>query len=123
MTEKLIKNEQEAIEALKLIKLSRVHPFYSWEEMLEVRDMAMHALEEIHQYRAIGSVEECRAAVEKQKAKKYVIDSCPDHAHYKCPSCGNIHMTIYKPKGPQWGHASKFCEICGQAIDRAEEGG
>lgn len=32
--------------------------------------MAIHALEEIQQYRAIGTVEECREAVEKQKAKK-----------------------------------------------------
>lgn len=53
--------EQEAIEALKLINTSRVHPFYSWEEMANVRDMAINALKEIQQYRAIGTVEECRA--------------------------------------------------------------
>lgn len=37
---------QEAIEALKHINLKRVHPFYSWEEMMEVRDMAIIALQE-----------------------------------------------------------------------------
>ena len=37
---------KEAIEALKHINLSRVHPFYSWEEMMEVRDIAIIALEE-----------------------------------------------------------------------------
>ena len=36
---------QEAIKALKFINTSRVHPFYSWEEMSEVRDMAIEALE------------------------------------------------------------------------------
>lgn len=36
---------KEVIEALKHINLTRVHPFYSWEEMKEVRDMAIVALE------------------------------------------------------------------------------
>lgn len=31
-------------------------------------DLAIKALEEIQQYRAIGTVEECREAMEKQKA-------------------------------------------------------
>lgn len=35
---------EEAIKALKLINLDRVHPFLSWEEMMEVRDMAIAAL-------------------------------------------------------------------------------
>lgn len=34
------------------------------------KDEAIKALEEIQQYRAIGTPEECRAAMEKQKAKK-----------------------------------------------------
>lgn len=38
--------DREAIEALKLINLSRVHPFYDWEEMLAVRDLAIFALQE-----------------------------------------------------------------------------
>ena len=36
---------QEAISALKQINLKRVHPFYNWEEMREVRDTAINALE------------------------------------------------------------------------------
>lgn len=64
-------------------------------------------LEELKQYRAIGTPEECRAAVEKQKAKKpmHVTNSyfgyqkhkehvgyCPDCGHqveepYGCPNC------------------------------------
>lgn len=61
--------ENEAIEALRLINTSRVHPFYSWEEMAEVRDIAISALKEIQQYREIGTVEECREAREKQMPK------------------------------------------------------
>lgn len=65
--------ENEAIEALRLINTSRVHPFYSWEEMAEVRDIAITALKEIQQYREIGTVEECREAVEKLKRAEVAL--------------------------------------------------
>ena len=78
---------------------------------------AIKALEEIQQYRKIGTVEECREAVEKQKAKKCVIDSCPDHTHYKCPSCGKIHLSRYKHGFPSLGRIPRFCDHCGRAID------
>ena len=38
-------------------------------EHKEAVEMAIKALEEIKQYRTIGAVEECRAAVEKQKRR------------------------------------------------------
>lgn len=78
--------------------------------------MAITALKEIQQYREIGTVEECREAVEKQKAKKCIIDSCPDHTHYKCPSCGKIHLSRYKHGFPSLGRIPRFCDHCGQAI-------
>ena len=84
--------------------------------------IAIEAIEEIQQYRKIGTVEECRKAVEKQKAKKCVIDSCPDHTHYKCPSCGKIHLSRYKHGCPSLGRIPRFCEYCGQAIDENLEG-
>ena len=53
-------------------------------ETIEMCDIAISALKEIQQYRATGTVEECREAVEKQKAKKpEVIDQ--DFDYYKCP--------------------------------------
>ena len=89
----------------------------------DVAVAAIKALEEIQQYRAIGDVEECREAVEKQKAKKCVIDFCPDHTHYKCPSCGKIHLSIYKCGCLILGSIPRFCEYCGQAlIDNDLEG-
>ena len=114
--------ENEAIEALRLINTSSVHPFYSWEEMAEVRDIAITALKEIQQYREIGTVEECWEAVERQRPKKCIIDSCPDHAHYKCPSCGKIHLSRYKHGCPSLVRIPGFCEYCGQAIDENLEG-
>ena len=101
--------ENEAIEALRLINTSRVHPFYSWEEMAEVRDTAITALEEIQQYREIGTVEERREAVEKQKAEKpEVIDQ--DFDYYKCPVCGEYIWSTDNIND------HKYCLNCGQAV-------
>ena len=83
-------------------------------------EMAISALKEIQQYREIGTVEECREAVEKQTQKKCAIDSCPDHTHYKCPSCGQIELSIYKHGFPKLGRITKYCENCGQAIRLGE---
>ena len=105
--------ENEAIEALRLINTSRVHPFYSWEEMAEVRDIAISALEEIQQYRKIGTVEECREAVEKQEPKKPEV-SDSDFDYYKCPVCGAY---IWATDCVQ---DHNYCLNCGQAIDWEE---
>lgn len=53
MTEKLIRNENEAIEAIKANM-----PTSGYQMLRESLDMAIKALEEIQQYRAIGTVEE-----------------------------------------------------------------
>ena len=53
MTEKLIRNENEAIEAIKANM-----PTSGYQMLRESLDIAIKALEEIQQYRAIGTVEE-----------------------------------------------------------------
>ena len=88
----------------------------------EVIEMAISALKGVQKYLEIGTVEECREAAEKQKPKKCVIDSCPDHMHYKCPLCGKIHLSRYKHGCPSLGRIPRFCEYCGQAIDENLEG-
>lgn len=55
-------------------------------------------------------------ALEKQTPKKCIIDSCPDHTHYKCPSCGKIQLSIYAHGFPRLGRITKYCENCGQAL-------
>ena len=82
----------------------------------EVARVAISALEEIQQYREIGTVEECQESREKQIPKECIIDSCPDHTHYKCPSCGQIELSIYKHGFPRLGRITKYCENCGQAL-------
>lgn len=65
-------------------------------ETIEMCDMAISALKEIQQYREIGTVEECREAVAKQKAKKPHIDANEllGDTSYKCPNCGTVMNII-----------------------------
>lgn len=72
---------------------------------------AITALEEIKQYRAIGTVEECREAVEKQRAKKPIIYCGTNRAD--CPNCGN---TVRGIKGP----FGNWCSNCGKKLDWSE---
>ena len=70
--------------------------------------VAVKALSEIQQYRAIGTVEECREAMERQRAKKPIkVDSgVYDYDFdYECPNC--------KENIDEDEHHCK----CGQAID------
>ena len=65
----------ESIEKLKNMRLfmqitdeNSEHKFP--QDYYKANEMAMQALEEVQQYRAIGTPEECRAAVGKQKVDK-----------------------------------------------------
>ena len=99
--------EQEAIGCLKADKEYLVDmKVCDGEEM----DVAIKALEELEQYRAIGTPEECRAAVEKQKAKKPIHnDKCT------CPSCGTHNEVIKKRRNTVYSDIV-YCWHCGQAV-------
>ena len=74
-------------------------------------DTAITALKEIQQYRAIGTVEECLEAVEKQKAMKVnVVESLC----FECPSCKELIST-----DDDW-NTFHYCPECGQAINWEE---
>lgn len=73
----------------------------------------LNAIEEVQKYREIGTVEECREAVEKQTPKKPVKDK---YHHNCCPNCGWI-------VSGEGGYGEEFClhcENCGQAIQWEE---
>ena len=111
---------EEAIEILEEVKelddtLYAYSPAY-----MEALEVAISTLKEGQQYHKIGTVKECREAVEKQTQKKCAIDSCPDHTHYKCPSCGQIELSIYKHGFPRLGRITKYCENCGQALQQED---
>ena len=83
---------------------------------------AIEALKEVQRYREIGTVEECREAVEKQKPKapkdslkiKPVIDENGAYVdadttiYLLCPNCGEL-VGIDED-------IDRFCHECGQAI-------
>lgn len=79
----------------------------------EAITMAITVLEEIQQYRAIGSVEELKALKEKSVAKKVVVQHVPktswtrEVSHYLCPCCNHIFS---------FG-GTTYCSRCGQKID------
>ena len=66
---------------------------------------AISALKEIQQYREIGTVEECREAVEKQKPKRAVLRNDNGKLRKSCPTCGCFFSPL-----------SRSCPKCGQAI-------
>ena len=60
----------------------RVHCIRCAEEHIQLAEW----LEELKQYRAIGTLEECRAAMEKQTAiSREIIEG-----NYVCPKCHNL---------------------------------
>ena len=76
-------------------------------------------VEELKQYRAIGTPEECRAAVEKQTARRpdYEGDGYADgHLVYDtwiCPCCGKHYEVDYDNYN--------YCPDCGQKLDWSDE--
>ena len=115
--------ENEAIKDIQFLArryddLQEVNMSVSQESL----DIAIQALEEIQQYQAIGTVEECKSAVERMKPKKPKIQSrgvydedngdwMRDEIWHMCPTC-RIRNEVY----PTW----KLCHYCGQALDWSE---
>jgi hypothetical protein len=104
--------ENEAIEELKYDcnELGKAIPCdTSWGKSFEnAYAMAIKALEEVQQYRKIGTPEECRAAVEKQTAKK--VEIWNDGSEH-CPCCDKNNSYL----------GFKVCIECGQLLDWNEE--
>lgn len=77
------------------------------EELQDMKNDYAEALSDWRQYRKIGTLEECRAAMEKQTAKRPRIIGnamiCPS-----CPRC-------FKSASPT------YCPSCGQMIDWGNE--
>lgn len=123
--------ENEAIERLRSHRIfMQINDCYAKENYnkfgelaFEANAMAIKALEEIQQYRAIGTVEECREARERQMGKKPLQgepytwissvrvkgryrDVRKTSCHHVCPNCReNVAMDM------------SCCKYCGQSID------
>lgn len=75
---------------------------------------AIQALEEVQQYRAIGTPEECKIAVEKQRPKK-PINPDDDYGTFKCPNCNGLIFTEDRFE------THRYCLLCGQKLDWSDE--
>ena len=82
---------------------------------IESCNVAIESLKEVQQYREIGTVEECREAMEKQKAKKPIPINYKKYADkienmefledaYLCPNCKTVIRS------------GSFCGRCGQKL-------
>lgn len=123
--------EQEAMNVLEKYTDDTLSPV-----VVEAHRMAITDLKEIQQYRAmqseiiknnaelleyraIGTVEECREAVEKQRAKKPDLEGdgyADGHMVYDtwiCPCCEISYEVDYDDY--------KYCPDCGQRIDWSVE--
>jgi hypothetical protein len=101
--------ENEAISVLKMIE---AHGSLS----SKAREMSIQSLEEIQQYRAIGTVEEFKALKEKNEPKKPIEIKCGCYGitkngrkgyliKNKCPNCGSEELM------------NSFPCRCGQKLD------
>lgn len=112
---------EELITAMKYVRLAKAHrtvgraieecakyeEIGTPEELQDMKKDFAEALSDWRQYRKVGTLEECRAAVEKQTAKRPRIMGnamiCPS-----CPRC-------FKSASPT------YCPSCGQMIDWGNE--
>lgn len=94
-------------DAIEIIKDVTWKDFGRHPDFPEAREAAIQALNEVEEYRTIGTPGECRAAVEKQTAK-LVIDNTPteDSVWYQCPTCKGDLTTI----------RGFYCQYCGQKL-------
>lgn len=108
--------EQEAIEMMQGYQITDAADRAEYDAF----QMAINALEEIQQYRAIGTVKECREVRERQTSERPNIygDGYDDEGNmiydmYDCPNCNKSYEIDYEKYD--------FCPNCGQAIDWSDE--
>lgn len=90
-----------AIKALEEIQLYKDNKL-----CLIPEDVYSRQCSELDAYKEIGTVEECREAVEKQKPKKPVLRNDNGKLRKSCSVCGCFFSPL-----------SRSCPKCGQAID------
>ena len=78
---------------------------------MQAHEDAVHNAELLDEYEEIGTIEECREAVEKQKAKKPKKTESEGYRYtdtYRCQNCGaNFSGT----------GIANYCYHCGQKLD------
>lgn len=97
-------------EAIREFQNIRPHSGMIPVRMAEAVDTAIQALEEVQQYRQIGTVEEFREAVEKQTAIE------PEKVNIPCTSWTKAHMRYRCSCGSFLTSYDDYCNKCGQKL-------
>ena len=79
------------------------------EELQDMKSNYFEALSDWRQYRKIGTLEECRAAVERSNEKTRIIDGITECCGY------DFGIDAFQRE------LSKFCPVCGRKIERSDE--
>ena len=123
-------------EAIKMLEIQK--PAYGCKEykkpLMYAYDMAIKALEEVQQYRAIGTPEELQA-LEKQIPKKPILKHDVSVMHinrgnqphewkrlesdnWHCPECDSfVGERVYVHSKVHDQRKKKYCDNCGQKLD------
>lgn len=96
-----------AIQALEEVQQHRA--IGTPEELQDMKSDYFEALSDWRQYRKIGTLEECRTAREKQTPKK--PDFTEDKEFALCPCCN----------GKGLSDKQKYCDNCGCKLDWSDE--
>ncbi len=118
-SEENIKTITVIINALEEIQQYRKHGITIKSAMNNMRDLTA-AENLLGEYRTIGTLEECRTAVEKQTAKKGIREKIKKGYnrgmhHYYCPVCyekGDLRNKY---------NVGLYCSDCGQKLDWEDE--
>lgn len=112
---------QEAIYCMKVMADEEVCEecnYYQSCDHTKQADMArivIYAMQELQEYKKLGTMEEVREAVEKQRAKKPKNAKTEGYRYtdtYRCPTCGrNFSGT----------GIAEYCYHCGQKLNWSEE--
>lgn len=106
----------------RLILDVRISRFDHAGDVNEALEIAKQAIKEVQKYREIGTVEECREAVEKQRPKAPIMkpyyDDMPDEEYLCCPTCGDI-LTDRIPADNK--NFYFHCLNCGQKFDWSDD--
>ena len=94
----------------------------SVKRVVKARDLAIKALEEVQQYREIGTLEECRTAVEQTTKKPIFSHNLSDTLSVFHCECGNTIKVSHDIGIMNNNNAPNYCNKCGCRLDWSDEG-
>ena len=109
--------ENEALELMKSLQISKDCELV---KTFDFKATVIKALENLQQYRAIGTIEEFNVLKEKSVAKKPIEKVLPYseefgfNSEWKCPTCGAY--VGYFSEGMSEPEQMEYCNECGQHI-------